>query len=130
MNDTAIPPVQPGEPTGTIRKVYRSMQDIVFETLRDEVLSGKLRPGEALNTLSLSNRLGVSRTPIREALNRLVSIGLIETFAYRGAFVRKLSAEEVLEVYYIRAALAGVLRPLGDPPHHRSTEGPPRRAVR
>jgi len=109
LNDTETSSSPLAAPSGTtIREVYRSMQDIVFETLRDEILSGKLRPGEALNTLSLSNRLGVSRTPIREALNRLVSIGLIENFPHRGSFVRKLSAEEVLEVYYIRAALAGV----------------------
>jgi DNA-binding GntR family transcriptional regulator len=91
-----------------IRDVYRSMQDIVFETLRDEILAGDLQPGVLLNTLLLSKRLGVSRTPIREALNRLVSIGLVENIPHRGAFVRKLSVEEVLEVYYIRAALAGV----------------------
>lgn len=84
------------------------MQDIVFETLRDEILSGELVPGALLNTLALSTRLGVSRTPIREALNRLVSIGLVENVPHRGSFVRKLSVEEVIEVYYIRAALAGV----------------------
>lgn len=100
----------PGETmTGaSIREVYRSMQDIVFEALRDEILTGKLPPGSALNTLSLSRRLGVSRTPIREALNRLVSTGLVETVAHRGSFVRKLSVEQVVEIYYIRAALAGV----------------------
>jgi DNA-binding GntR family transcriptional regulator len=91
-----------------VRQVYRSMQDIVFETLRDEVLSGKLKPGDSLNTLVLSKRLGVSRTPIREALNRLISIGLAESMPYRGSFVRKLSVEQIVEVYYIRAALAGV----------------------
>jgi DNA-binding GntR family transcriptional regulator len=100
----------PGEATNgtSIRSVYRSMQDIVFETLRDEILSGKLQPGYSLNTLALSSRLGVSRTPIREALNRLVSIGLVENIPHRGCFVRKLSVEQVVEVYYIRAALAGV----------------------
>lgn len=92
----------------SIREVYRSMQDIVFETLRDEILTGKVEPGYLLNSLALSKRLGVSRTPIREALNRLVSVGLVENIPYRGAFVRKLSIEEILEVYYIRAALAGV----------------------
>ena len=94
--------------SSSIREVYRSMQDIVFETLRDEILTGELQPGVLLNTLSLSSRLGVSRTPIREALNRLVSVGLVENIPHRGSFVRKLSVEEVLEVYYIRAALAGV----------------------
>lgn len=94
--------------SSSIREVYRSMQDIVFATLRDEILSGELQPGVLLNTILLSGRLGVSRTPIREALNRLVSIGLVENIPHRGSFVRKLSVEEVLEVYYIRAALAGV----------------------
>lgn len=94
--------------TASIREVYRSMQDIVFETLRDEILRGKVEPGTALNSLALSKRLGVSRTPIREALNRLVSVGLVENLPHRGAYVRKMSIEEILEVYYIRAALAGV----------------------
>jgi DNA-binding GntR family transcriptional regulator len=98
----------PSAPNASIREVYRTMQDIVFETLRDEILSGKVVPGYLLNTLSLSKRLGVSRTPIREALNRLVSVGLVENIPFRGAFVRKMSIEEILEVYYIRAALAGV----------------------
>jgi DNA-binding GntR family transcriptional regulator len=84
------------------------MQDLVFETLRDEILSGKLKPGDSLNTLALSKRLDVSRTPIREALNRLISIGLVENIPYRGSIVRKLSVDEIIEIYYIRAALAGV----------------------
>ena len=104
--DAAMPASQ--TPSESIRSVYRSMQDIVFETLRDEILSGKLPPASALSTLSLSARLGVSRTPIREALNRLISTGLVESVPYRGCFVRKLSVEQVIEVYYVRAALAGV----------------------
>lgn len=90
-----------------IKSVYRSMQNIVFDTLRDEVLSGKLKPGDGLNTLALSKRLQVSRTPIREALNRLASIGLVEAEPHRGFFVKKLSVEEILEIYYIRATLSG-----------------------
>ncbi|MCX7787311.1 MAG: GntR family transcriptional regulator [Spirochaetes bacterium] len=92
----------------TIRKAYKSMQDLVFETLRDEILTGKLKPGDSLNTLALSKRLDVSRTPIREALNRLVSIGLVENIPYKGSIVRKLSVDEIIEIYYIRAALAGI----------------------
>ena len=49
----------------------------------------------------------MSRTPIREALNRLVATGLVENIAHRGSFVRKLSVDQVVEIYYIRAALAG-----------------------
>jgi len=95
-------------PSATIRQDYRTIQDIVFTTLRDEILSGQLEPGERLNTSQLAERLGVSRTPIREALNRLTSIGLVENIPHRGAFVRRLSIEEIIEIYYIRAALEGI----------------------
>ena len=91
-----------------IRQDYRTIQDIVFTTLRDDILSGRVKPGEKLNTSQLSQRLGVSRTPIRESLNRLTSIGLVENIPHRGAYVRKLSIEEIIEIYYIRAALEGI----------------------
>jgi len=95
-------------PNSAIRSDYRRIQDIVFTTLRDEILSGKLKPKEKLNTNQLAERLGVSRTPIREAINRLMSVGLVETVPHRGAYVRELSIEEVIEIYYIRAALEGI----------------------
>lgn len=91
-----------------IRDNYQRIQDLVFTTLRDEILSGKLRPKEKLNTNKLAKRLGVSRTPIREALNRLISVGLVETLPHRGIYIRNLSIEEIIELYYIRAALEGI----------------------
>ena len=106
-DDSLSLPAQPSD-CSHVRQVYRSMQDIVFDALKDEILSGALKPGDPLNTLALSKRLGVSRTPIREALNRLISIGLAESVAYKGSFVRRLSIDQIIEIYYIRAALAGV----------------------
>ncbi len=91
-----------------IRNEHKRMQSIVFGKIKDEILSGSLKPGDPLNTLELSNRLGVSRTPIREALNHLTLVGLVEHIPYRGAFVKKLSVEQIIELYYIRGALAGV----------------------
>ncbi|MFZ5860728.1 MAG: GntR family transcriptional regulator [Spirochaetota bacterium] len=90
-----------------IKLQYHSIQDIVFSTLRDEIVNQVLKPGDVLNTVELSKRLGVSRTPIREALNRLVSIGLIEESPHKSCYVKKLSIEQVIEIYYIRAALSG-----------------------
>ena len=87
---------------------YHTMQDLVFTTLRDEIFAGRLKPGDRLNTSELARRLGVSRMPVREALNRLISVGLVENLPHRGAFVTKLSVEEVIEIYYIRAALEGI----------------------
>ncbi|MCX7028008.1 MAG: GntR family transcriptional regulator [Spirochaetes bacterium] len=91
-----------------IRARYHSIQDIVFTTLRDEITNHILKPGEALNTVELSKRLGVSRTPIREALNRLISIGLVEETPHHSPCVKTMSADQLVEIYYIRAALMGV----------------------
>ncbi len=90
-----------------IKLQYRSIQDIVFSTLRDEIVNQTLKPGDVLNTVELSKRLGVSRTPIREALNRLISIGLVEESPHKSCYVKTLSIEQVFEIYYIRAALSG-----------------------
>jgi len=99
--------------TEPVLSKYRSVLDIVYTTLRDEILTQKLKPGDTLNTIQLSKRLGASRTPIREALNRLASIGLVEYIPHRGAFVKTLSVQEIIEIYYIRAALAGIAARLG-----------------
>lgn len=101
-------PVAYDQNDGLVHRDYRTMQDIVFTTLRDEILSGRLKPGAKLNSSQLAERLGVSRTPIREALNRLMSVGLVENAPHRGAYVRELSIDEVIELYYIRAALEGI----------------------
>lgn len=103
-NENIDRPTLSGQP---VRTIYRSMQGIVFDTIRDEVLSGSLKPGEVLNTIELSRRLGVSRTPIREALNRLVSIGLVGNETHRGFFVAKLSVDQLLEIYFIRGVVSG-----------------------
>jgi DNA-binding GntR family transcriptional regulator len=84
------------------------MHDLVFNTLMEDILSGRLKPGEKLNISEISERLGVSRTPVREALKQLMSVGLVENVPHRSPFVKKLSIEEIIELYYIRAALEGV----------------------
>ncbi len=91
-----------------VHEKYQSIQDIVFSALRTAILNGELKPGEKLTTAELADRYGVSRTPVRESLTRLKSIGLIETFPHRGAFVKKLSIEEIIQIFYIRGALSGI----------------------
>ena len=92
----------------SIRQDYRTMHDLVFSTLMEDILSGRLEPGEKLNISEISERLGVSRTPVREALKQLMSVGLVENVPHRSPFVKKLSIEEIIELYYIRAALEGI----------------------
>src|SRR2546427_2442268 len=77
----------------------------VYDHLREEILAGRLKPGAELAEVPLSEQLGVSRGPIREALGRLASEGLVTVRPRRGAVVRSLSKEEFLELYQVREAL-------------------------
>ena len=82
------------------------------ESLRDQleqdIVTGHFKPGERLDEQTLADRFGVSRTPIREALMQLASIGMVELHARRGAFVATLSLKEVVERFEVMAALEGM----------------------
>lgn len=77
----------------------------VYDHLRTEILEGRLGPGTELAEVALSEQLGVSRGPIREAIGRLAAEGLVNVRPRRGAVVRSLSKEEFLELYQVREAL-------------------------
>jgi DNA-binding GntR family transcriptional regulator len=77
----------------------------VYDHLRREILAGRLQPGAELAEVPLSEQLGVSRGPIREAIGRLASEGLVTVRPRRGAIVRPLSKAEFLELYQVREAL-------------------------
>jgi DNA-binding GntR family transcriptional regulator len=77
----------------------------VYDHLRTAILEGQLEPGTELAEVALSEQLGVSRGPIREAIGRLASEGLVTVRPRRGAVVRPLSKEEFLELYQVREAL-------------------------
>src|SRR6478672_13616622 len=77
----------------------------VYDHLRAEILSGRLGPGAELAEVALAEQLGVSRGPIREAIGRLASEGLVTVRPRRGAVVSSLSKEEFLELYQVREAL-------------------------
>lgn len=89
------------------------------QLIRREVVDGTLPPGERINEVHLSGRLEVSRTPLREALSRLVAEGLIESVPRRGFFTRELSVEEVRQLYPLRALLdPHALHLVGIPDRH------------
>ena len=77
----------------------------VYDQLRVGILEGELEPGTELAEVALSEQLGVSRGPIREAISRLAAEGLVNVRPRRGAVVRSLSKEEFLELYQVREAL-------------------------
>jgi DNA-binding GntR family transcriptional regulator len=97
MADVATPQPAPLENLTLWQRVYAH--------LRDEILEGRLEPGAELAEVPLSEQLGVSRGPIREAIGRLASEGLVNVRPRRGAVVRSLSKEEFLELYQVREAL-------------------------
>jgi phosphonate utilization transcriptional regulator len=72
------------------------------------ILSGDLAPGERINEIQLATRFGTSRGPVREAIRSLEANGLVELVRNRGVFVRRLSVEEAVEIYDVRAALFGL----------------------
>ncbi|MBA2343798.1 MAG: GntR family transcriptional regulator, partial [Rubrobacter sp.] len=79
----------------------------VFERLRRLILDGEYGPDERLIEEQLAERLGMSRTPIRQALTMLESEGLVELIPNRGAVVCSFSVDEVWDIYDLRAVLEG-----------------------
>lgn len=87
------------------RDEYRPLREVVFLTLRRQILRGELKPGERLMEISLANRLGVSRTPVREAIRQLEHEGLVDMLPRRGARVADISQKELRDVLEIRRSL-------------------------
>jgi DNA-binding GntR family transcriptional regulator len=81
--------------------------DDAYAALRERILSGHIGSGERLGEMELSQQLGVSRTPIREALRRLSADGLVELSPNRGARVTEWSVDDLNEIYRLRALLEG-----------------------
>lgn len=84
---------------------YLPLRDVVFNTLRQEILTGKLKPGERLMEIQLANKLGVSRTPIREAIRKLELEGLVIMIPRRGAEVAQITLKDLKDVMEVRCAL-------------------------
>ncbi len=84
---------------------FLPLRDVVFNTLREAILRGDLKPGERLMELTLASKLGVSRTPIREAIRMLEQEGLAVTMPRRGAQVAGMTEKDMEDVLQIREAL-------------------------
>ncbi len=84
---------------------FLPLRDVVFKKLRQEILLGKLLPGERLMEIHLAQRLGVSRTPIREAIRKLELEGLVTMIPRRGAEVAQISGKDLKDVLEVRTSL-------------------------
>lgn len=87
---------------------YLPLRDVVFNTLRDAILTGKLVPGERLMENQLADKLGVSRTPVREALRMLELENLVELVPRKGAQVLDMSEKDIINILEVRSALEGL----------------------
>lgn len=84
---------------------FLPLRDVVFNTLRKAILTGELKPGERLMEIHLANQLGVSRTPIREAIHKLEQEGLVIMIPRRGAEVAQITEKSLKDVLEVRRAL-------------------------
>ncbi len=84
---------------------FLPLRDVVFQTLREAILQGRLKPGDRLMEIQLANQLGVSRTPIREAIRMLEQEGLAITVPRKGAQVAKMSEKDMEDVLETREVL-------------------------
>lgn len=87
---------------------YKTLREVIFNTIREAIIMGELKPGERLLEVHLAEKMGVSRTPVREAIRKLELEGLVTMIPRKGAHVAELSAKDIMDVLEVRATLDGL----------------------
>lgn len=87
---------------------YKPLRDVIFNTIREAIIVGELKPGERLMEVQLAEKMGVSRTPVREAIRKLELEGLVEMMPRKGAHVAEVSVKDIMDVLEVRASLDGL----------------------
>lgn len=94
---------------------FLTLKNHVYRYIADQINQGKLKPGEKVNENSISEKLKISRTPVREALIQLSSEGLLENAPRKGFVIRHLEVDEAKETYFIIGLLDGQAAHLASP---------------
>ncbi len=81
------------------------LRDQIYQKIRNMIIGGKLKPGDPINEVAIAEALGVSRTPVREAVKRICDEGLVRVLAQTGTFVAPISRADLEGAYFIRRAL-------------------------
>jgi DNA-binding GntR family transcriptional regulator len=102
---TGMPGRAPAEPIFTGQHDRRKVADWVYEELKAAIVDLRLAPGEPLREATLADQLGVSKTPIRQALTMLEQEGLVETTSFKGAVVAGYTRQDLIEIYELRELL-------------------------
>ena len=84
---------------------YKPLRELVFESLREAIINGRLFPGERLMEIQMAEEMGVSRTPVREAIRKLELEGFVVMIPRKGAYVAGISIKDIADVFEVRAAL-------------------------
>lgn len=92
-------------PQSALQGVRRTSVDDVFEHLRDEILSMRLRPGDKISEAEIATRFGVSRQPVRDAFSRLANLDLLLIRPQRATVVKRFSMREIVKSRFVRAAV-------------------------
>lgn len=87
---------------------HKPLKEEIYDALHRQIIAGKYGPGDWLRQEEIASQMGVSMTPVREALDLLVSAGLAERVPYRGVRVREMSTQDVVEAYGLRLVLEAV----------------------
>lgn len=87
---------------------YKPLRELVFEHIKRAIITGELKPGERLMEVQLAEKLGVSRTPVREAIRKLELEGLVVMVPRKGAFVSDVSLKDIIDVFEVRETLEGL----------------------
>lgn len=87
---------------------YKPLRDVIFNTIREAIIAGELKPGERLMEVQLAEKMGVSRTPVREAIRKLELEGMVEMIPRKGAHVAEVSVKDIMDVLEVRASLDGL----------------------
>jgi len=87
---------------------YKPLREVIFNTLREAIIVGELKPGERLMEVQLAEKMGVSRTPVREAIRKLELEGLVNMIPRKGAHVADLSVKDIMDALEVRASLDGL----------------------
>ncbi|MBZ4645401.1 MAG: hypothetical protein PWR27_2164 [Petroclostridium sp.] len=87
---------------------YKPLREVIFDSLREAIIMGELKPGERLMEIQFAEKMGVSRTPVREAIRKLELEGLVVMVPRKGAHVAELSVKDIMDVLEVRSSLDGL----------------------
>ena len=100
-----------------------SLRGRVFHRIREDILAGKFKQNEELKETAIAGDLGVSRTPVREALRQLELEGLVNIIPNKGAYVTGITAKDIKDIYSIRSLLRGLMCQMGNRAYYKGTDG-------